>query len=442
MIPGHIRRVQIALLLVPLATTTALATTSLSLLASPYQGPGLQGSIVVAVVANPADGLTSMDLSFRYDPARLTPAGAWRTALSNGSSLSYSTATPGVVSLRLASATPLSGSGECAWVVFKSAALAATTTPLTWVSAVLNGGAIPVQTTGTSVALHAATTISVPEALQSSPGAIVSVPISTGPLAGASAFDLAMSWNPAVLQATGAQKGALTSCMTLFYNLTQPGTIYISLYGGACSVSGSGQLAQVSFRILGAAGTATPLNITRGAVNEGHIETVLEDGLLKSCLALDTDGDGYSTCSGDCDDSNPAIHPGVAEACNGADDNCNGMVDETTILPLQTLMVRRQSAQTRISWTGGPGGRYDVVRGDLRVLLGTHGDFRPATAACLANDLAATEVVDASESPAGSATWYLARPLDCAGTGSYDGPSPPQAGPRDPGITASPYACP
>jgi hypothetical protein len=46
---------------------------------------------------------------------------------------------------------------------------------------------------------------------------------------------------------------------------------------------------------------------------------------------VDLDGDGYpsSQCGGtDCDDTNPAVHPGQAEICNGIDDNCSGMIDE------------------------------------------------------------------------------------------------------------------
>ncbi len=42
---------------------------------------------------------------------------------------------------------------------------------------------------------------------------------------------------------------------------------------------------------------------------------------------VDADGDGY-TSDVDCDDTNPAIHPGAAEICNGVDDNCNLVVDE------------------------------------------------------------------------------------------------------------------
>lgn len=61
----------------------------------------------------------------------------------------------------------------------------------------------------------------------------------------------------------------------------------------------------------------------------------------------DTDGDGFGTApgvqgctppgsewilvSGDCDDSNAAINPAEMEICNGIDDDCNGIVDDTGI---------------------------------------------------------------------------------------------------------------
>jgi hypothetical protein len=40
----------------------------------------------------------------------------------------------------------------------------------------------------------------------------------------------------------------------------------------------------------------------------------------------DDDSDGYRRCEGDCDDGNASIHPGASEACNGTDDNCDGNV--------------------------------------------------------------------------------------------------------------------
>ncbi len=49
-----------------------------------------------------------------------------------------------------------------------------------------------------------------------------------------------------------------------------------------------------------------------------------------SCL--DGDGDGFGVGAGclgeDCDDTAAGVHPGAAEQCNGADDNCNNMTDE------------------------------------------------------------------------------------------------------------------
>jgi hypothetical protein len=42
---------------------------------------------------------------------------------------------------------------------------------------------------------------------------------------------------------------------------------------------------------------------------------------------VDADGDGYGAAC-DCNDFNPAVHPGPSETCNGIDDNCNGQIDE------------------------------------------------------------------------------------------------------------------
>jgi hypothetical protein len=41
---------------------------------------------------------------------------------------------------------------------------------------------------------------------------------------------------------------------------------------------------------------------------------------------IDGDGDGFMPCDGDCDDADDAVHPGAAEACNGVDDDCDGTI--------------------------------------------------------------------------------------------------------------------
>ena len=34
--------------------------------------------------------------------------------------------------------------------------------------------------------------------------------------------------------------------------------------------------------------------------------------------------------SGDCDDADALVNPDGVEACNGIDDNCDGLIDDTT----------------------------------------------------------------------------------------------------------------
>ena len=56
-------------------------------------------------------------------------------------------------------------------------------------------------------------------------------------------------------------------------------------------------------------------NNCNGAIDEGLDTT-------------DDDGDGFTEEGGDCNDNNAAIHPDATETCNGVDDNCNAQTDE------------------------------------------------------------------------------------------------------------------
>jgi hypothetical protein len=68
---------------------------------------------------------------------------------------------------------------------------------------------------------------------------------------------------------------------------------------------------------------------------------------------LDLDGDGYraplpgtiagapGSCGDDCDDTNPNAHPGGLEVCDGADNDCNGVVDDNAAyVPLDAEPIR------------------------------------------------------------------------------------------------------
>ena len=73
-----------------------------------------------------------------------------------------------------------------------------------------------------------------------------------------------------------------------------------------------------------------------------------EDAVDAFLLYVDDDGDGFgtgetiATCdddddlseeSGDCDDDDDDVYPGAAEDCNGIDQNCDGIVDNTADCP-------------------------------------------------------------------------------------------------------------
>ncbi len=100
------------------------------------------------------------------------------------------------------------------------------------------------------------------------------------------------------------------------------------------------------------------LFIAPEAVHPGAVE--LDNGVDDNCNGLidegtgpcvDNDGDLYgdpasiycSRLGRDCDDTDPAVHPGAVGSCdNGIDDNCNGQIDEPTeCLPKFPVLTSR-----------------------------------------------------------------------------------------------------
>lgn len=54
----------------------------------------------------------------------------------------------------------------------------------------------------------------------------------------------------------------------------------------------------------------------------------VESGVMNACAPIA----GRVTRAGDCNDANPLIHPRAREACDGIDDDCNGVVDDFATL--------------------------------------------------------------------------------------------------------------
>jgi hypothetical protein len=74
-------------------------------------------------------------------------------------------------------------------------------------------------------------------------------------------------------------------------------------------------------------GSLAPFEVD--ADGDGGTACIDCDDADPSAHMLDVDGDGWSPCAGDCDDSSVIRYPGAMERCNFVDDDCDGKVDDT-----------------------------------------------------------------------------------------------------------------
>jgi hypothetical protein len=101
-------------------------------------------------------------------------------------------------------------------------------------------------------------------------------------------------------------------------------TVPVDLAAGAASVF------TVQFAPTDTASATGSLSFDLGSVDVLPVElrgNACEDG---AAALYDTDGDGVTSCGGDCDDTNADVHPGAVETCDGLDGDCDGTIDEGT----------------------------------------------------------------------------------------------------------------
>lgn len=107
------------------------------------------------------------------------------------------------------------------------------------------------------------------------------------------------------------------------------------------------------------------------------VTLLVSDGSLTSecmavleVIALDGDGDGFSVCDGDCDDSNVDVYPGAPELCDGLDNDCDGFVDEPDSIDSSASWIEQVKLAEIDNVSGNDGGYGDYTAMIANLTLG------------------------------------------------------------------------
>lgn len=131
------------------------------------------------------------------------------------------------------------------------------------------------------------------------------------------------------------------------------------------------------------------------------------DGSL-SPQEIDDDHDGYTECSGDCNDQDPSIYWLAIEVNDGKDNQCPGRPGYGLVDEMGNALVFQ--SQIRLAWNGQQlATSYQIVRSDRK-------DF---VSGCTVVQQSVRTLDDAAEPPAGGLFYYLVRAA-APNVGSWD----------------------
>ena len=169
--------------------------------------------------------------------------------------------------------------------------------------------------------------------------------------------------------------------------------------------SGKGEAVMYAF-----AGTCETWKLHPVTDDVNGIRTPYACGFSQGGTFADSDGDGYRQ-DVDCDDQDAATHPGAAEACDLADNDCDGTGDAAEGLACATacldasagvdgLVVRKGACTTH-----NPGRRYVYARGTLSNMQAAAGVMSVSMVDCPLFTIY-DRVSESSLVPGGAPGWY------------------------------------
>jgi hypothetical protein len=143
-----------------------------------------------------------------------------------------------------------------------------------------------------SVASGASLVVSIGD-IQGSPGSTVQVPIMIEGATDVGSVDIMLKYDASVLKAVSVETSDLGKNAIMESNLANPGQVNIALVD-ASGINGEGEIATISFSVLGETGASSPLSLVEASVFDLELveqQTTISNGAF---TVAESKGAGYA----------------------------------------------------------------------------------------------------------------------------------------------------